>query len=275
MTFTKPGSNAVFTITAAPDWPAIMFETDAQGAHAWQWMISWDVFTASGSASTEGNMWNAAPAVLDRGGLLTVKAAAGGATATITVNIAGTNPTAADVINHLATNPDNDGFAAIIRHESKFKQFAASSVPVKSFDKGYGMCQLTNPAPTFEQAWNWKQNVDGGLRLFGQKRASAVSYLGQGGRVYTQEQLKYETVCRWNGGQYHRWDPGASSWVRTPDILCDSQTGNIGWDVTDPENAGKTEALLHARDKASYSTAPGAGAHWKYLGVCYADRVLA
>ena len=62
-------------------------------------------------------------------------------------------------------------------------------------------------------------------------------------------------------------------WVRNADILCDPATGNIGWDMTDPENNGKTVAELHKRDAGTYSKRPS-GAHWKYSGVCYADAVL-
>jgi hypothetical protein len=79
------------------------------------------------------------------------------------------------VTSYLATKPGGDGFDRIIQNESKFKHFDANSVPVKSFDKGYGMCQLTRPAPTFEQAWNWKANVDQRLALFAQKRTAAGS----------------------------------------------------------------------------------------------------
>ena len=274
MNFTKPASNAAFTITAAPAWPEILFETDGQGAHTWQWTIAWDAFTASGTASTFGNSWDAAAAIVNRGGLLTVTVTAGAATATIAVTLRGTNPGESDVTAYLSTKPNSDGFGPIVRHETKFKHFNATGAPIKSFDKGYGMCQLTNPAPTFEQAWNWTHNVDGGLALFSQKRAAATNYLGQSSRVFTQSQLRFETVCRWNGGQYHRWDAAANAWVRAPAILCDRQTGNIGWDMTDAENAGKTEAQLHARDSASYNKPPAPAAHWKYFGVCYADRVL-
>jgi hypothetical protein len=275
MNFTKPALNAVFTITAAPVWPTIAFQTDARGPHTWKWTITWDVFTVSGSDSTAGNTWSADTPIVDRGGTLIVEAAAGGSSARITVEINGTNPIATDVSQWLATKPGSDGFGRIIQHETRFKHFNSSGEPIKSFDQGYGMCQLTTPAPTFEQAWNWKHNVDGGLELFANKRSSALSYLGQGGRTFTEEQLRYEAVCRWNGGQYHRWDAVVNHWVRAPRVLCDSKTGNIGWDVTDPENTGKTEAELHARDSASYGRPPGPGAHWKYFGVCYADRVLA
>jgi hypothetical protein len=135
------------------------------------------------------------------------------------------------------------------------------------------MCQLTTPAPTFEQVWNWKLNVDGALSLFAQKRLAAIAYLSQGNRSYTNDQLKYETVCRWNGGAYHEWDAKAG-WVRKSNILCDSATGNIGWDMNDSANSGKSEAELRKRDHGSYSKPPASGAHWMYSGVCYADKVL-
>jgi hypothetical protein len=165
-------------------------------------------------------------------------------------------------------------FDKLVEHESKCRHFNAQNEPIKSFDNGFGMCQLTTPAPTFEQVWNWKMNVDGGLALFAQKRSAAVAYLGQSNRTFTSDQVKYEAVCRWNGGAYHVWDAQAGKWVRNPNVLCDSKTGNIGWDMTDAANKGKTEEELHKRDGGSYSGAPGAGAHWKYFGVCYADRIL-
>lgn len=273
MKFTKPAANQAFAISTAPAWPSIAFETDAQGAHTWNWTLAWGTFKKSGSEKTAGNTWDAAQAIANCGGALTVVATAGTATASITVQIKGTNPSAAEVTQYLDTKPDSAGFAKIINHETKFQHFHKNtSEPVKSFDNGYGLCQLTTPPPTFEQAWNWKQNVDGGLKLFGQKRTAARTYLSQSGRTFSDEQLKFETVCRWNGGAYHKWDAAAGKWVRSPNVLCDTKTGNIGWDMTDPENTGKTEAQLRARDQASYRNPPGA--HWKYFGVCYADRVL-
>ena len=272
MQITKPAANTLFKITAAPAWPSVVFETDASGAHTWQWALAWDAFSTSGTVTTPSNTWDATSVITNRGGTLTVKATAGAASASTSVRITGTNPTEADVVQFLSTRPDSSGFDRIIKHESKFRHFGSNEEPKKSFDKGYGMCQLTTPPPTFEQAWNWQLNVDGGLALFAQKRAAAKAHLGQSGRQFTDEQLRFETVCRWNGGQYHRWD--GTKWVRSPNVLCDTATGNIGWDMTDPANVGQTEAQLHARDKASYSKPPGAAAHWKYIGLCYADRVL-
>lgn len=274
MKFTQPTAGQVFTAGADAQWPEMVFRTDATGAHTWQWTIKWGPFSNSGTATTAGNEWNATSTCADRGGMLTVVAKAGTAHCSVAVTIKGSNPSEADVVSYLATQADSAGFDAIIGHESKYKHFNAQGAPVKSFDNGYGMCQLTTPVPTYDQVWNWKKNVSGGLKLFSQKRAAAIAYLKQAGRSYTAEQLKYETVCRWNGGAYHDWSTTDKAWVRKAGILCDSATGNIGWDMSDAENKGKTEAALRQRDKASYSKAPEAGAHWGYFGVCYADRVL-
>jgi hypothetical protein len=270
----KPAANDTFTITATPEWPSVGFETDGTGSHAWNWKIAWGTFSKSGRETTTGNTWDAKAAITNMGGTLTLRVESGKDSATVSVKIKGTNPAAADVTTYLATKANSDGFDKIIDHENHYKHFNASGEPVKSFDNGYGMCQLTSPAPTFDQVWNWKLNVDGGLTLFGQKRTAAISYLTQSSRTYTADQLKYETVCRWNGGSYHVWDSKAAAWARPSNILCDSKTGNIGWDMTDADNTGKTEADLHKRDSASYNHPPGAGAHWKYSGVCYADMVL-
>lgn len=273
MKFNKPTINSTFTITSGAVWPTVAFETDATGPHSWNWKIQWNAFQKSGAAQTQGNTWDAQGVITHFGGTLTVTAAAAGASASITVKIRGTNPSAAEAKAYLATKPGSTGFDKIMEHESGFKHFNAQGEPIKSFDNGYGMCQLTEPVPSFEQVWNWKLNIDGGLSLFAGKRSQAITYLTQSNRTYTDDQLTHEAVCRWNGGSYHVWDSKAGQWVRNPNILCDSATGNIGWDMTDPENTGKTEADLHKRDSGTYSSRP-AGAHWKYIGVCYADAIL-
>jgi hypothetical protein len=274
MNITTPTANTVFTITSDPTWPSIPFQTDATGAHTWNWKITWLTFSQSGVVNTASNQWDAQSVVSNYGGTLTVTAKAGNQTAVVVVKIKGTNPAATDVTQFLATKPNSAGFDKILIQESHCRHFNLSGEPIKSFDNGYGMCQLTTPVPTYEQVWNWESNIEGGLSLFASKRTAAINYLGQSGRSYTDDQVMYEAVCRWNGGSYHEWDNTKTLWVRHPSILCDSATGNIGWDMTDSENTGKTEAQLHQRDAASYSSAPGANAHWKYSGVCYADKVL-
>ncbi|MGP8247814.1 MAG: hypothetical protein ACLQVN_25285 [Bryobacteraceae bacterium] len=274
MKFTAPKPTDAFTITAAPDWPSVVFVTDAAGQHTWSWTIQWGSFRKSGVDQTPANTWDAKAAIANLGGSLTVRVKAGKEAASIAVKVTGANPAATDVNAYLATKPGSTGFDKLLAHESKFRHFNAQGEPLKSFDNGYGMCQLTAPVPTFDQVWNWKLNVNGGLSLFAGKRASAIQYLSQSNRSYTDDQLTHEAVCRWNGGSYHVWDAKASAWARNLNILCDSATGNIGWDMTDEENKGKTEAELHKRDSGGYSKPPGVGAHWKYSGVCYADAIL-
>jgi hypothetical protein len=276
MKFVKPKTNETYMITSAPDWPSIAFETDEAGPHTWYWTLSWLTFHKSGMETTEGNKWDAKTAIVNCGGTLTVRAEANKHMVIIAVNIRGANPNSIDVTRYLATKPNSAGFEKILSQESNYQHFNTKppvNEPVKSFDNGYGMCQLTHPTPTFDQVWNWQLNIDAGLELFEQKRLAAITYLAKH-QPYSAEQLKYETVCRWNGGNYHEWDANAAAWVRRANILCDSQTGNIGWDMNDQENKGKTEADLRKRDSGSYSKAPGARAHWKYFGVCYADHVL-
>jgi hypothetical protein len=273
MNITSPAPNAVFTISSQAAWPSIPFQTDATGTHTWNWEVSWNTFKQTGSVTTPSNQWDAQAAVTNFGGTLTVRVQTATDNAIITVRIQATNPAAADVSSFLATKSNAIGFDKILLKESGGRNFGPTGEPIRSFDGGYGMCQLTTPVPSFQQVWNWKSNVEGGLSLFANKRLAAISYLSQSGRTYTPDQLMYETACRWNGGSYHEWDAVNNAWIRHPNILCDSATGSIGWDMTDPENAGKTEADLHQRDSASYRSRP-ADAHWKYFGVCYADQLL-
>ncbi len=275
MKILKPAANEQFLITSAPVWPSIHFETDGTGPHTWQWTIAWDSFSRSGVATTPGNQWDTGTTLANYGGTLTVHAQAGNGSAVVSVKIEGTNPGPSEVTSYLATKANSAGFDKIIGQESHYKQFKHNHEPIKSFDNGYGMCQLTSPKPTVEQVWNWKLNVDGGLKLFEAKRTDAIKHLGKSNRSYTNEQLKYETVSRWNGSSYHVWDSQAGKWVRNPHVLCDATTGNIGWDMTQAENKGKTQAELHTRDQGGYAAGkPVAGAHWKYFGICYADHLL-
>lgn len=272
MRITSPATNAVFPIGSDTTPPRITFTTDATGLHNWDWSIVWRTWRRSGQVRTEGNTLVLDTILANLGGTLTVRVRAGVAQAHIVVKVTGTNPSATELSTYLSSRPGSGGFDAIIEHETHGRQFDRHGDPVRSFDGGYGMCQLTTPAPSLEQCWNWKLNVDGGLALFAQKRNAAIAYLSQSNRTYTDSQLQHEAVARWNGGGYHRFV--GSAWVRNPDILCDPATGNIGWDMTDPDNAGQTLEQLRTRDSASYRGGRHAGDHWRYSGVCYADALL-
>jgi hypothetical protein len=272
MRIVEPTAGAIFNIAPEPTWPTIAFKTDAPGSHRWEWKVSWRNFEKSGSVVTPDNHWDAGPAIVNCGGSLSVRATAGTATTTISVQLRGSNPSTLLVNQYLAAKLNSGGMVEIINHESRCRQFTAKGEPLRSFDNGYGLCQLTNPAPNIEQVWNWKLHVDMGLTVLAQKRAAAILYLSANRRTYNDSQLTYETVSRWNGGSYHEWD-AAAGWVRRTDVLCDAATGNIGWNTSKAENQGKTEAELRGRDSGSYSK-PGPGSSWGYYGVCYADHLL-
>lgn len=272
MRIVSPAPNARFEITADGTAPNIEFLTDAQGPHRWTWSASWRSRLERGAIDTPGNAWRAQRELADIGGELTVRATAGQGSASITIRIVGTNPTQQQWHAFVTAQPGHDGMHAIIQHESRGRQFDQNGQPLGSFDGGFGLCQLTNPVPTYRQCWSWKQNVRAGLALMAEKRRFAINHLARSGRTYTQDQLRRETTARWNGGAYHVWD--GQAWVRNPDILCDPNTGNIGWNLTDPDNAGLTLQQLRARDGGAFRRPRRNDADWQYSGVCYADAVL-
>ena len=107
------------------------------------------------------------------------------------IAIQGTNPTQQAVENYVATiaQPSNWPSATqynyhtiidkIISKESSFIQFT-NGEPKWSSDglHGVGFMQVTNPAPTIDDAWNWMTNINDGVNLFNQKLTDANSYGG-------------------------------------------------------------------------------------------------
>lgn len=296
----RPGAGDKFYIDESAKFPEIVFEikTDLPPPYEWDWKIEWNAhvsglrekvrtgrklktFTDTGKFSGSEKSWQADLKGCVVGGKLTVSVKAGGDgdedEFKRTVIILGTNPSKDDVLAFLGTIPDTKGFDKLLEQESQFKNFInADSEPVVAGDSGYGMTQLTTPPPTFTQIWSWKENIRGGAHLFQQKQASAKAYLGQSGRHFTDEQLAMETISRWNGGGYHTWNQQTQSWERNPTMLCDSTTGNIGWDTSNTANQGKSEDELHERDSQKYplmKSGQDAEHAWKYSGVCYADHV--
>lgn len=289
----QPKSGEKFYIDEDAKFPSVTFEIETiePGPYEWTWSLSWPAnvsglresakrgkvlktFTKTATFSNDSKTW-----LVDLGqvvgGTLSVKVKVGADVFKRSICILAKNPDEARVKTFLATLEDVKGFDKLLAQESKFKNFInADGYPVVAFDGGYGMTQMTNPAPTFEQVWNWKENIKGGAGLYKSKQAIAKKYLSKQKRTYTDEQLKLETWSLWNGGNYHVWDEINKAWIRNPDILDDSKTGNIGWDMTKEENKGKTESELHERDKDQYkSPPPKAERLWKYSGVCYADHV--
>lgn len=293
----KPEKGSIHYIDGDAKFPEITFEieTSHAGPCEWKWHIRWDAkvsglkesskrskllktFEEKGKISGGAKSCNMACNGKAIGGALTVEVKAGEELFKRTVYIKGKNPSESQLKQFVATLDGAQGFEKILLHEALGKNFInADGEPVVAFDKGYGLTQMTNPAPTYEQVWNWKENVRAGMTLYKQKRAEAKKYLEKKGKTsYTEAQLQAETYSRYNGGNYHEWSETEKNWKRKSNLLCDDETGNIGWDTAEKVNKDKTEAELHKRDQDKYGQGKAGQTKehkWMYTGICYADHV--
>jgi len=152
-------------------------------------------------------------------------------------DIVGTNPADTDIrtfANSIGAN--RVAFRKLMRKESSLEQFHGRDNywPLYSRDRegGVGLCQLTNPAPSDAQTWNWQENVRGGWDLYQAKEREARGYPGRKQQsaefralvdtlnrqrtrqnlpelivnvpAYTEDQLMRATLRRFNGGNEYR-----------------------------------------------------------------------
>ncbi len=65
----------------------------------------------------------------------------------------------------------------MISEESSCRQFSPDpGPPLKSFDDGYGLMQITNLPPTNDEIWNWRDNISGGKGILSGKRSQANAF---------------------------------------------------------------------------------------------------
>ncbi len=122
-----------------------------------------------------------------RGGVPTVTVSVRVGTTTLTASsqgltITGTNPPAAKIRARAnAIGATKVRFRKQIRQESALRQFTAAGWPLYSGDGlgGVGLCQITRPAPTADQTWNWRDNLQAGWNLYLEKERMARAYPGQ------------------------------------------------------------------------------------------------
>jgi hypothetical protein len=290
----RPNHAEIFYIDETASFPKIEFEIELENASGleWSWVLSWPAavsglkesekrgriiktFSEKSAFKQDSTKWTADLGDKSIGGILAVQVKNGNETFKRSVRILGKNPREQDVMEFLSKIDDVKGIEKLFAQESGFKNFINhDGQPIVSFDGGYGLTQITNPPPSYVQVWNWKENIKAAIGLYKAKQVTAKAYLSKQKRTYTDEQLKLETWSLWNGGNYHVWDEKSHSWIRNPNILADTQTGNIGWDITNDDNKGKTEAELHERDKNEYKKPPEKDKRsWIYSGVCYADHI--
>lgn len=92
-----------------------------------------------------------------------------------TFNIAGTNPLTSAVQTFITSSGGPWFTQNIGNHESGLAQFVSSGtntgLPMHDSANGYGIMQLTNPAPTEDQKWNWQSNITAAIQQLGSSSA--------------------------------------------------------------------------------------------------------
>ncbi len=268
-----PPAGGTITISHEPRWPRLKLKTTMPGAHAWHWMVSWRGQSASGDKGSANSAVEFSDAeIANKGGDFEIDLQKPGSNDRFCIRIVGENPTKDEIRSFISTLRDASGFDLVLDRESGMRHFGSDGEPIVSSDNGYGIAQLTDPTPTYAEMWNWQLNIDVGVALFQEKATEAARWLAQDGRTHSADELKRETLSRWNGGSYYAWN--GDHWERQG-VLCDKLTSNIGWNMSLPENAGHSEAELHARDFRQYGqVVPPRTASWRHWGVCYAEGLL-
>lgn len=109
--------------------------------------------------------------------------------------IRGSQPSNSDVISEISQIQQDIWFAPYVaKHESNFVQFNEDGTPMKSFDNGYGIYQLTNPTPTCDQIWNWKSNILEGVSRLRSALYQANTWMSKQRFQAKSETGSYQTV---------------------------------------------------------------------------------
>lgn len=94
--------------------------------------------------------------------------------------ILGTEPNNSDLMNYIdSRNPPWYAKKVAKRESFGGHQFArdGSGYPLVSSDGGFGVYQLTNPIPDYSQIFNWKENVNEGVRRLVLKQVGADNWM--------------------------------------------------------------------------------------------------
>jgi hypothetical protein len=238
-------------------------------------------YTRSGRSDFDEYRWTGGPqwhvndslAVTIRGGEALLTATRADTTCSLSFHIRGETPDAQDV---KAAMPRERPYLWIANHETNnYEQFNRSGTfqsgandvrytPNASPDGGFGIMQLTNPRPTAQQLWSWRDNVRGGIDLIDNvKMPSAQAYLGTNPGA-TQEMVDHETLAYFNGigpvvngarhGHYYIWDPTSQRWEVNPHVQ-DCGTGGCGPEELPPSAVSGLTGCTQC-------------------GACYAQRVI-
>lgn len=284
----SPDSCKTFYIDEDANFPDITYEikTDEPGPYAWSWKISWAVqacpqttgkkrfkvkhpktFSRQGSFTSLSKTWKANLGEVI-GGDFTVSVKAGTKTFVRKTFIRGKDPGEANVHAFLEGFTSKEDVALvkkIFKQESKTKHFYSDEMPLTSFDNGYGLGQLTNAPPTYEQIWSWKKHVNEVMSVrIPTHRKKARDYLAVHGS-FDQAMLDLETLTSYNGlahkQHYHNWDAQKKQWLVNDNVICDPNQSNKGWDLHEKINKDKALEELEEDGRPFYT------------GRCYAEHI--
>ncbi len=166
----------------------------------------------------------------------------------------------------------NKVFRMMAYQESRYRHFYPSiyGIPKSAIyprensknsqcDGGFGVMQLTllngsNPYPTYLQIWNWKENINAGVKLVKDKLRRAKNYLNAhppGDSVYGKSIIRMETYHRYgpsytdaDGGyiSYWKWNKkkgwvfSTDNWLHADDLRAIEDAVDAGdFSLTDPD----------------------------------------
>jgi hypothetical protein len=190
-----------FAITTEPAMPAIQVKASLVGATAatsfeWTATLEFDPAQCTNGAKAAVNPPQTLTGIAPtgeftvqfpqiRGGRLTIRVKARVGNEEIVgerkdLKIVGTNPKFSELTDALPSRV----FRALVWHESRGRQFlgpnngGTGACPLYSGDQlgGVGLMQITRPAPTLDQTWNWRANIKAGLALFEDKKTTARAW---------------------------------------------------------------------------------------------------
>lgn len=165
--------------------------------------------------------------------------------------IGGINPDPRDVLTRLGPIE----LQAVGFHESALQQFWPNGSPKFGPPNGYGVMQIDNsPPPTSRQIWDWKANVDDGVRRVSGAGGTYAAAKGFPSRVrtrlkdvtvpdFTDQELWMEAWQRYNGGWAGNTDPGQGAYWRW-------STDQRRWIAHPPNSYAQAVAEIVERVKA-------------------------
>lgn len=286
-----PSSCQVFYIDESAKFPNIDFEikTDYSGQCEWSWVVTWIAkscqqaqgkarftprggvvkFEERGSFTAEAKRWQANFAGKVLGGEVSVVVKAGSTTFKRKAFILAKNPAKEDVIAEIEEYlPKYEREVRLVKkifkQETNYRHHYSDGMPLVSFDRGYGLGQATNPAPTYEQAWNWRKHVEYIVTsVLPGKIAMAKKYLKA--HPYGDEELDSESLVHYNGANrhYYVWSDDVKRWVVNDAVICDPKESNKGWDA--PAENDKKKTLEDLRSDSAKKPI--------YTGKCYVEHI--